>query len=79
MDTWYASQKVIEAIDKLGKIYYSSLKKNGLVDDTPGQEDYKSVESLRWKPTELHSGKTIKIQTFPKFKKVGSSLLTMLN
>ena len=23
MDTWYASQKVMEAIDNLGKIYYS--------------------------------------------------------
>jgi hypothetical protein len=22
MDTWYATQKVMEAIDKLGKIYY---------------------------------------------------------
>ena len=34
------------------------------------REDYKSVESLSGKPTELQSGKTIKIQTFPKFKKV---------
>ncbi len=34
------------------------------------REDYKSVESLSWKPTELQSGKTIKIKTFPKFKKL---------
>jgi hypothetical protein len=34
------------------------------------REDYKSVESLSGKPTELQSGKTIKIKTFPKFKKV---------
>jgi hypothetical protein len=34
------------------------------------REDYKSVESLSWKPTELQSGKIIKIKTFPKFKKV---------
>jgi hypothetical protein len=34
------------------------------------RKDYKSVESLSWKPTELQSGKTIRIQTFPKFKKV---------
>jgi len=70
MDTWYASQKVMQAIDKLGKIYYCPLKKNRLVDDTEGKEDYKSVESLSWTPTELQSGKTIKIKTFPKFKKV---------
>jgi len=41
-----------------------------LFEDTEGKEDYKSVESLSWKPTELQSGKTIKIKTFPKFKKV---------
>jgi hypothetical protein len=25
MDTWYASQQVMQAIDKLGKIYYSPV------------------------------------------------------
>ncbi len=70
MDTWYASQKVMQAIDKLGKIYYCPLKKNRLVDDSEGKEDYKSVESLSWAPNELKSGKIIKIKTFPKFKKV---------
>jgi hypothetical protein len=43
----------MQAIDKLGKIYYYSLKKNRLVDDTQGQEKYKSLESLSWTPTEL--------------------------
>ena len=28
MDTWYASQKVMQAIDKLGKIYYFYLNNN---------------------------------------------------
>jgi hypothetical protein len=70
MDTWYASQKVMQAIDKLGKIYYCPLKKNRLVDDSEGKEDYKSVESLSWTPNEVKSGKIIKIKTFPKFKKV---------
>jgi hypothetical protein len=70
MNTWYASQKVLEAIDKLGKIYYCPLKKNRLVDDTQGQKDYKCVEFLSWTLSELESGKVIKIKTFPKFKKV---------
>jgi hypothetical protein len=70
MDTWYASRKVMQAIDKLGKVYYCPLKKNRLVDDTKGQEDYKSVESLSWTPTELESGKIIKIKTFSKGQKV---------
>ena len=25
IDTWYASQKVMQAIDKVGKIYYSTV------------------------------------------------------
>lgn len=70
MDSWYASQKVMEVIDKLGKIYYCPLKKNRLVDDTGGQEDYKSVASLSWTPTEQEAGKLIKIKGFPKDKKV---------
>jgi hypothetical protein len=48
MDTWSASQKVMQAIDRLGKIYYFPLKKKRLVDDSEGKEDYKSVESLSW-------------------------------
>lgn len=43
----------MQAIDKLGKIYYYSLKKNRWVDDTPGQENYKSLKSLSWTTTEL--------------------------
>ena len=52
MDSWYASQKVMEMIDKLGKISYCPLKKNRLVDETGGQEGYKSVASLSWTPAE---------------------------
>ncbi len=48
MDTWSASQKVMQAIDRLGTIYYWPFKKNRLVDDSEGKEDYKSVESLSW-------------------------------
>ena len=60
MDTWYASQKIMEAIDMLSKIYYCPFKKNRLVGDTQGQEDYKSVEFLSWTPSELESqGKLI--------------------
>jgi len=39
------------------------------------REDYKSVESLSVKPTELQSGKTIKIKSFSQFKKVKLFLL----
>lgn len=70
MDSWYATKKLMQYIDKQGKIYYCPLKRNRLVDDTGGIENYQSIESLNWNETELEQGKTIKIKAFPKDKKV---------
>ncbi len=70
MDSWYAAKKLMQYIDKLGKYYYCPLKKNGLVDDSGGGEDYKKIEFLTWTKTELDFGKIIKIKSFPKDKKV---------
>jgi hypothetical protein len=36
MDSWYATKDLMLLIDSLGKLYYSPLKKNRLVDDTGG-------------------------------------------
>lgn len=54
----------------IGKIYYCPLKKNRLVDDTGGKENYKSIESLKWNQLEQEVGKIIKIKSFPKAQKV---------
>lgn len=70
MDSWYATKTLMQYIDNLGKYYYCPLKKNRLVDDTGGREEYKRIESLNWSPSELEQGKIIKIKTFPKDKKV---------
>jgi hypothetical protein len=70
MDSWYATKTLMQYIDSLGKYYYCPLKKNRLVDDTGGREEYKRIESLNWSPSELEQGKIIKIKTFPKDKKV---------
>jgi hypothetical protein len=70
MDSWYATKILMQYIDNLGKYYYCPLKKNRLVDDTGGSEEYKSIESLNWNPSELQQGKIIKIKAFPKDKKV---------
>jgi hypothetical protein len=70
MDTWYASNKLMLFIDDFGKIFYCPLKRNRLVDDTGGIEDYKRIDALNWSEPELDSGKLIKIRRFPKFKKV---------
>jgi hypothetical protein len=69
MDSWYATNKLMLHIDSLGKIYYCPLKRNRLVDDTGGQEDYQQIEKLSWEKTELKQGKIIKIKKFPGAKK----------
>jgi hypothetical protein len=70
MDSWYAAQKLMALIDNLGKIYYVPLKKNRLVDDTGGQKKYQPIEGLTWSEIEQEQGKLIKINKFPREKKV---------
>jgi hypothetical protein len=70
MDSWYAAQKLMEAIDTLSKIYYCPLKVNRLVDDTGGVEKYKRIDQLEWNALEQEHGKLIKVRGFPKDKKV---------
>lgn len=70
MDSWYAAQKLMALIDQLGKVYYVPLKKNRLVDDTGGADKYQSIEQLVWTKSEEKTGKIIKINKFPKNKKV---------
>lgn len=70
MDSWYAAQKLMALIDNLGKIYYVPLKKNRLVDDTGGQKKYRHIEQLDWSQSEQKQGKLIKINKFPRDKKV---------
>jgi hypothetical protein len=70
MDSWYAAQKLMAFIEKLGKTYYCPLKRNRLVDDSGGVEKYKQIEQLSWSTEEHQHGKLIKIKNFPKEKKV---------
>jgi hypothetical protein len=70
MDSWYATNKLMLYIDDLGKNYYCPLKRNRLVDDTGGQENYTKIEFLSWNENELKSGKKIKIKKFPRTKQV---------
>ncbi len=70
MDSWYATNKLMLYIDSLGKIYYCPLKRNRLVDDTGGEQDYQQIEKLSWHETELKHGKIIKIRKFHGAKRV---------
>lgn len=79
MDSWYAAQKLMALIDNLGKIYYVPLKKNRLVDDTGGQEKYQQIEKLTWSDVEVELGKIVKINKFPRDKKVKLFRVTVSN
>lgn len=70
MDSWYATNNLMQYIQGLGKYYHCPLKKNRLVDDTEGREKYKRIETLEWSESEQEKGKIIKIKAFPKNKKV---------
>ncbi len=48
VDSWYASLKVLGAIEKLGKIYYAPIKSNRLVDDSQGVLKHQRVDLLQW-------------------------------
>ncbi len=66
MDTWYASMKVMKAIEKLSKIYYVPLKRNRLVNDTDGEQPHQQVQDQSWTRTEIQRGKSVHIKKFPK-------------
>jgi hypothetical protein len=70
MDSWYATNRLMLYIDSLGKTYYCPLKRNRLVDDTGGEQDYQQIEKLSWHETELKHGKIIKIKKFTGAKRV---------
>lgn len=66
MDSWYASMKVMKAIERLSKIYYLPLKRNRLVNDTDGVEPHQQVQNLSWTDAEIRQGKRVHINKFPK-------------
>lgn len=70
MDSWYAAQKLMAAIEGLGKVYYCPLKTNRLVDGSGGDEPDKHIARLSWNVTEAKLGKLIKVRGFPKDKKM---------
>ena len=70
MDSWYATKKLMAAIEAFGKVYYCPLKTNRLVDDSGGDEPYKRIDQLNWNAIEAQRGKLIKVRGFPKDKKV---------
>ncbi len=66
MDSWYASMKVMKAIERLSKIYYMPLKSNRLVNDTDGEQPHQQVRDLSRSQTGIRQGKRVHIKKFPK-------------
>lgn len=65
MDSWYATMKVMKAVEKAGKIYYCPLKSNRQVTESPA-DDYCRVDALSWSAAELEAGKMVHLKKFPK-------------
>ena len=65
MDSWYATMKIMKAIEKANKIYYYPIKSNRQVSCSP-DDPYVRVDSLTWREEEAESGKMVHLNKFPK-------------
>ncbi len=65
MDSWYATMKVMKAIEKAKKVYYCPLKSNRQVTQNP-DDDYNRVDALNWSEGENEIGKMVHLKKFPK-------------
>jgi len=65
VDSWYATMKVMRAIEKAGKIYYCPLKSNRQVNQSP-DDPYQRVDALMWSQDERETGKMVHLKKFPK-------------
>ena len=65
MDSWYATMKVMKAVEKADKIYYCPLKVNRQVTESP-DDPYRRVDSLAWTDAEMETGKMVHLKKFPK-------------
>ena len=70
MDTWYATRKIMRAIERLHKLYYCPIKCNRHVDDSDGTHAHQRADKLTWSDAEQQHGKLIHIKDFPKGHRV---------
>ena len=76
-DTWYATHKIMQHVDSLGKHYYAPLKSNRNVTKTSGSAPYQAVDKLQLSEDELVNGVEIHIKGFAKDKHVNLFKLTV--
>jgi len=76
-DTWYATHKIMQHVDSLGKYYYAPIRINRNVRKTSSQESYKAVSKLTFSEEELEYGVEIHLKGFAKNKDVNLFKLTV--
>ena len=69
-DTWYATHKIMQQVDAMGKYYYAPLKQNRNVTKTSDPNPYQAVSKLEFSQQELTEGVEIHIKGFAKGKHV---------
>lgn len=69
-DTWYATHKIMQHVDSLGKYYYAPIKANRNVSKTSASEPYRAVSKLQFLDKEIEHGVEIHIKGFAKDKHV---------
>jgi hypothetical protein len=63
-DTWYASADNLKLVDRLGLIFFTTLKSNRMV-SLSKEEGYIHLDQVEWTPERLENGLMIKLKEVP--------------
>jgi hypothetical protein len=66
MDTWYAAQWLMLAIEKMQKHDYGPVKTNRQMNESGQPKDYHRADALSWTKGEQPHGKLVHMKGFPK-------------
>lgn len=67
MDTWYATKKIMQTIDDLGKFFYCPIKANRGVSYTDQQYFHVPVADLEWSEKDLKFGKRVHLKDMHRY------------
>lgn len=69
MDTWYATEYLMKAIESLHKIYYCPIKSNRMVRQND-EDKYEEVSKIEFSQQQLATGLQIHLRGFPQSHRV---------
>ena len=70
MDTWYATNRLMLAVNKLEKLFYCPIKCNRLGRKRDSADSYQRIDALTWTEEEEQQGKEIQLRRLPQVFKV---------